>query len=93
MSVALETELDTFQRELPGLLADPANRDKYALVHRDTVAGIYADRTVAVEVGYDRFGLEPFLVKKVTDREEPLYFSRNLHPCPSSPGRSPFTGP
>jgi hypothetical protein len=32
--------------------------------------------------GYDHFGLESFLVKQIVEHEIPLYFSRNVVPCP-----------
>jgi hypothetical protein len=82
MAVALEKELETFQRELPVLLADPARRGKFALVHGEIVAGCFPTFEEALAAGYEQFGLAPFLVKEVTDHEEPLYFSRNLR-CPS----------
>lgn len=80
--MALEQELNAFRRELPALLSDPARRGTFVLVHGDAVAGCYPTFDDALAAGYDRFGLSPFLVKEVTDREEPRYFSRNLR-CPS----------
>lgn len=82
MTVALEKELETFRRELPALLRDAANLGQFALVHGETVAGLYPTFEAALSAGYDKFGLEPFLVKEVADREEPRYFSRNLR-CPT----------
>ena len=82
MTVALEKELETFRHELPGLLNDPANRGKFALVHGESVSGLYPTFDAALTAGYERFGLSPFLVKEVTDHEEPRYFSRNLR-CPT----------
>ena len=78
MVVALEQELETFSRELPTLLADPTARGKFVLIHTDTVAGLYPTFEAALSVGYDRFGLAPFLVKQVVEHEEPRYFSRNI---------------
>ena len=80
--MALERELATFQRELAGLLADPAKRGKFALVHGDAVDSVWPTVDAALDAGYDRFGLEPFLVKEVTEHEEPRYFSRNITRCP-----------
>jgi hypothetical protein len=82
MAMALETESATFQRELSTLLEDPANRGQFALVRGDNVAGVYPTFEAALSAGYDRFGLDPFLVKEITEHEEPRYFSRNLR-CPS----------
>ena len=80
--MALEKELETFRRELPGLLGDAANRGRYALIQGEAVADLYSTFEEALAAGYDRFGLTPFLVKEVNDREEPRYFSRNLR-CPT----------
>ena len=80
--MALETELTTFHRELAGLLADPSKRGSFALVHGDAVAGVFPNFDLALAAGYERFGLDPFLVKEVTEHEEPRYFSRNLR-CPT----------
>ena len=82
MAETLDRELDTFRRELPTLLADPANRGLFALVRGPAVTGLYPSFDTALSAGYDRFGLEPFLVKEVTEHEVPRYFSRNLR-CPS----------
>lgn len=80
--MALETELATFRRELVGLLADPTKRGSFALVHGNSVAALFPNFDLALAAGYERFGLDPFLVKEVTDHEEPQYFSRNLR-CPT----------
>jgi hypothetical protein len=76
--MALEKEFATFQQELPKLLAEPGNEGHFALIHGDEVAGVYPSFDAALSVGYDRYGLDPFLVQEVTDRVQPQYFSRNL---------------
>jgi hypothetical protein len=73
-----DKELETFRRALPNLLNDPANCGLFALIHGDAVACLYPTFEAALSAGYDKFGLEPFLVKEVTDHEAPRYFSRNL---------------
>ncbi len=80
--MALEREMEVFKRELPALLADPAQRGTFALVHGESVSGCFPTFAAALAAGYDRFELAPFLVKEVTDQEEPRYFSRNLR-CPT----------
>jgi hypothetical protein len=84
-AMALEHEMEVFARQLPELLGDPGNRDKYALVHGDAVDSIWPSMDEAIEAGYNRFGLSPFLVKEITDDEKPKFFSRNINRCPSSP--------
>ncbi len=81
--MALERELETFLRELPRLLADPANRGRFALVHGDSVDSLWPTLEAGLEAGYLRFGVEPFMVKEITEHEETQYFSRNLFKrCP-----------
>jgi hypothetical protein len=78
MSATLETELETFRRVLPGLLADPANTGKCVLIHGETVAGVFPTRESRLDTGYDRFELAPFLVKRIRVHEASKYLSRNL---------------
>ncbi len=79
----LDRELATFRRELPGLLANLANVGRYVLVHGDNVLGLFSSFDDALAAGYERVGIEPFLVKEITEHEQPRYFSRSLR-CPSS---------
>jgi hypothetical protein len=78
MIATLETELKTFRRVLPDLLADSTNTGKFVLIHGDTVAGVFPTRESGLDAGYERFELAPFLVKRIVEHEEPKYFSRNL---------------
>jgi hypothetical protein len=32
----------------------------------------------AIQAGYDRFGLKPFLVKQIQETERPFFFTRNI---------------
>lgn len=76
--MALEKELETFQRELPNLLANPDYHEKYALVFGDKVEGVWPTREEALAAGYDLFNVKPFLVKLITEHEKPRYVSRNV---------------
>lgn len=78
--MALERELETFRRELPRLLAE-GGQGAFALIAGDSVDSTWPSREEALQAGYDRFGLGPFLVKEVTEHERPIYFSRNVKPC------------
>jgi hypothetical protein len=82
MAATLDHELRTFRRVLPDLLADPAKAGRFVLIHGDQVADVYPTFEAALDAGYDRFELAPFLVKRVAAHEEPVYFSRNISPCP-----------
>jgi hypothetical protein len=74
-------EKEVFDRELPTLLADPANHGKYALLYGDRVDSIWHTFDEALEQGYERFGVESFLVRHIVEHEEPLYFSHSVSPC------------
>jgi hypothetical protein len=79
--VALEKELKTFARELPNLLA---NEGKYVVVAGDSIIGIFSAYEDALQAGYEKRGLEPFLVKKIQAFEQAQYFSRDLSSaCPT----------
>jgi hypothetical protein len=78
----LATEIATFQRELPRLLSAGEQR-RWALVHGDEVAGIWDTFADAVEAGYDRFGLDPFLVQQVASEEHAAQHPWQRSGCPS----------
>jgi hypothetical protein len=77
--MALEKERQTYQRELPNLLP---SEGKYVLIHGDGVVGVYDTYNDALKIGYDRFGLQPFLVKRIQAVEQVHCFTRNITPCP-----------
>jgi hypothetical protein len=76
----LDQELATFQKELPKLLA--AYKGEYALVKGESVDSFWPNEDEAFDAGCARFGIEPFLVKKVEEKEEPLKTVVDLNrPC------------
>ncbi len=78
--MALEKELETYQRELPKLIAQEG---KYVLIHGGTVAGPWDTYEDALKAGYANFSLKPFLVKKIQALEQVQFFSRDLPLCQS----------
>ena len=66
----LERELATYRDNLPDL---PQHEGKYVLIHRDSVADVFATYQDALRQGYRQFGLEPFMVKRIL-RMEPIHF-------------------
>lgn len=73
-----EKELETFRRELPRLLADPANQGKYVLIKGDKVLGIYPTLREAVDAGYERVGIStPFLANPIVEHEKPVLITHN----------------
>ena len=68
----LETELATYERMRPELLAK--HEGAYALVHKDRLVGTFESRRDAINGGYQQLGHVPFLVKQVVEVEVPLTF-------------------
>ena len=79
-AVATKELWEAFQRALPVLLENAENEGKYALIHGDKVDSLHATREEALEAGYEKFGVEPFLVQHVVQKETPKYFSRSVVP-------------
>lgn len=79
--MALEIELETYHRKLSELLEDSG---KFVLIHGNEVNGIFVAYEDAIKEGYEKFGLEPFLVKKIEDQEEVQFITRFTQ-CPTSP--------
>jgi len=73
--MALEKELETFKRELPNLLP---MEGRFAVICGDKITGVYVSYEDALKVGYEKCGLNPFLVKKIQAVEQVQYFSRDL---------------
>jgi hypothetical protein len=77
--MALEQELETFERRLPELKTE--HEGKFALVRRDQVVDVFTSYEDAVKAGYARFGLDPFLVKQIQSVEQAQFVSRFVDPC------------
>lgn len=76
---ALEVEIATYRRVLPSLVNDEG---KFVLIRRDEVVGKFDSYEDALKDGYSKFGLEPFLVKQISQVEPVANFTRRyLAPC------------
>jgi hypothetical protein len=62
MADALETELKTYEAQKDTLLA---HEGKFVVIHGSEILGIYGSYEDALKAGYEKFKLEPFLVKKI----------------------------
>lgn len=71
----LSEELRTFEEKLPELMGQAG---KFALVKDSEVEGAYDTYEDAVKVGYERFKLEPFLVKQIAPAQRIFSFTRDL---------------
>ena len=81
--MALEAELETYRRRLAELLENEENQGMFALVHGDEVT-VWPNDNAAIDAGYERYGLNEFLVKEITAHEVPKYFSRRVTRCQRS---------
>jgi hypothetical protein len=79
-AMALERELAVYNEHLIDLLA---NEGKYILIRNEEISGPFETYDDALEAGYAKYGLVPFLVKQILRVEPIYYFSRDLPPCRS----------
>lgn len=73
--MALEKELETYVKELPRL---SCHEGKFVLIHDGTVEDVFGTYEDALKEGYERFGLDAFLVKEIHTVEQIQYFTRDL---------------
>ena len=76
--MALETELATYERLRPELLADPEKVGKYVLIKGEELLGLFTTRSGALTRGYEQSLYEPFMVKQLLEVEPVYYLSRTL---------------
>lgn len=74
----LEKELETYNKKLPEL---KEHEGKYALISGENVVEVFNTYEDALKSGYDRFGLQPFLVKQIMAIEQVQFISRFVDPC------------
>lgn len=72
----LERELDVYKRHQMVLALE--HEGKFVLVHASGAVSVHESYAAATEAGYEHYGLDPFLVKRIA-RDEPVhFFSRSL---------------
>ncbi|MCL2640202.1 MAG: hypothetical protein FWD53_05095 [Phycisphaerales bacterium] len=77
--MALEKELEAYKQQLPALVA--AHPGKFALIKGDRVVGVLDSYADALREGYQKFGLESFLVKQINLLGDTHFFTRDISPC------------
>jgi hypothetical protein len=87
--MALEKELATYERRLPELLA---NEGKFVVIHGEDVAGTWHTYEDALAAGYQKFGLEPFLIQQIESVEIEEHLGWEAGPCQSSTSPQGRTG-
>ena len=76
----LEVEMSTYKQVLPTLLD---KLGKHVLIKGATFE-VFESYEEALNAGYTKFGLEPFLVKKIAPSEQVAYFTRDFASvCPA----------
>ena len=76
---ALRTEVKAFDKLLPELLKDAG---KFALIHGSDLAGVYSSYEDALKIGYEKYGVTPFLVRRIAQTEQVGFVSRMVASCP-----------
>ena len=79
---ALDKDEQALQKELPRLLASAG---KFALVVNESLVGVFDSYDAALGKGYERAGLKPFLVQKISSIPQIQQFTRLAGTeCPTS---------
>jgi hypothetical protein len=71
-----EAELKTFQDRLPEWLSHDIGR--YALIRGSEALGPYDTENDAIQIGYDTYGMEPFLVREIRPFDVPRTYTRDI---------------
>ncbi len=66
----LSAELQTFDRQRASLLKTYPK--KYALIKGRNLVGVFESDREALDTGYAKFGAEPFLVKQIRAKDDPV---------------------
>ncbi|HEY2496831.1 MAG TPA: hypothetical protein VGK24_07165 [Candidatus Angelobacter sp.] len=75
--MALEKELETYKKKLPELTQ---HEGKFALIQGDQIADFFSTYEDAIKAGYQKYKLQPFLVKQIRATEPVFFISRNVVP-------------
>ncbi len=75
--MAREKELETYHLKLPELKAEEG---KFVVIHAEEVAGTFTSAEDAIKAGYEKYKLEPFLVKQIRAVELVQFISRFVAP-------------
>jgi hypothetical protein len=75
--MALEIELATYHAKLEELKPQSG---RFVLVRGNQVVDTFGSYDDALKEGYERFGLEPFLVKRIEAVERAHFMSRLIRP-------------
>jgi hypothetical protein len=75
--MSLEKELETYRTKLHEL---NDHEGKFVLIQGDDVVDFFSTYEDAIKEGYQKFGLNPFLVKRVNSADHVQFISRFVAP-------------
>jgi hypothetical protein len=75
--MALEKELATYHAKIADL---KEHQGKFVLIRGDEIVDFFASYEDAIKAGYQKFQLEPFLVRRVSAVEAVQHVTRNILP-------------
>jgi len=75
--MALEKELATYHAKLADL---KEHQGKFVLIHDGEIVDFFTAYDDAIKAGYQKFQLEPFLVKRISAVEAVQHVTRNILP-------------
>ena len=67
----------TYQSKLPEM---SQHEGKFALIHGEEIVDFFSTYEDAIKAGYQKFGTESFLVKRVQTTEPVFFISRSIKP-------------
>lgn len=79
MTVDLQTEFQTYCTKLPEMLV--GHNGHYVVIRDQQPEQFFLTYEEALSWAYQRFGLNRFFVKKVTEDHATAHFTRDLGPC------------
>ncbi|WAB91948.1 hypothetical protein [Pseudomonas citronellolis] len=79
--MSLETEITTYNAQLPNLLQ---HQGKFVVIKGEEVVDVLDTYNDALKLGYERFGLQQFLVKRIMPPEQVFFITRHVVPCQPS---------
>ncbi len=68
----MNTELATYRDQLEIYLQQD-HEGEFVVIQGEDALGFYPDQVAALKAGYDHYGLDPFLVKRVTLDEKAAF--------------------
>lgn len=75
--MSLEKELETYKQRFSEM---KEHEGKFVLIHGDEVVDFFAAYEDAIKAGYQRFNMDPFLVRQVNAVEQILHVTRAVLP-------------